>query len=555
MPTGVPIKEKQCVICGKLFVPEKPSTKICPADHHANCPVCGKDMIWNTRAKVEPCSKECRKEATRQKNLEKYGVDHPMKCKQVQQTHRQAMLDKYGVESPLQCSEIKQRAIETNREKFGTDWALGNKSIRERIEDTNLDRYGSSSPLANTDIQNKSKATLIDRYGVENAGRSLQIRKRAEATNLERYGATNPMKCSGISNKVAQYRRQHSEEIRANIKQAFTDKYGVDNPMKVPELVDGIAQTLIQRYGVKYALDVPELREKYLQAMLGRYRVQRNEISRLKREVANRLNSLEVDTEFEYSVGNRAYDIHVVGTNILIEINPTYTHSFIGNHWGKGLEQDYHLDKTKVANENGYRCIHIFDWDDVDKIVDMLKPKKSIYARDCELFKLDVKVANEFLDKYHLQGKCKGQLLCLGLYHDKELVQVLTFGKPRYDKKHYVELLRLCTHSDYRVVGGASKLFKFATDYYSLSSIISYCDLSKFSGNVYQQIGMKLIRTTPPQEVWTDGQHKITANLLRQQGYDRLFDTNYGKGTSNEWLMLESGWLPVYDCGQSVYEY
>jgi hypothetical protein len=58
---------------------------------------------------------------------------------------------------------------------------------------------------------------------------------------------------------------------------------------------------------------------------------------------------------------------------------------------------------------------------------------------------------------------------------------------------------------------------------------------------------------TPPQEIWSKGSQKITANLLRAHGYDQLFGTNYGKGTSNEELMLQNGWLPVYDCGQRVY--
>lgn len=37
--------------------------------------------------------------------------------------------------------------------------------------------------------------------------------------------------------------------------------------------------------------------------------------------------------------------------------------------------------------------------------------------------------------------------------------------------------------------------------------------------------------------------------------YDQLFGTSFGKGTSNEELMLLDGWLPVYDCGQAVYTY
>lgn len=131
----------------------------------------------------------------------------------------------------------------------------------------------------------------------------------------------------------------------------------------------------------------------------------------------------------------------------------------------------------------------------------------------------------------------------------------MTFGKPRYDKKYSVELLRLCTKSGFNVVGGASKLFSYATSEYGLSNIISYCDLSKFSGDVYSKIGMTLVRITPPQEIWSKGDEKITANLLRSRGYDQIFKTNYGKGTSNDQLMLDNGWLPVYDCGQAVYEF
>ena len=45
----------------------------------------------------------------------------------------------------------------------------------------------------------------------------------------------------------------------------------------------------------------------------------------------------------------------------------------------------------------------------------------------------------------------------------------------------------------------------------------------------------------------------ITDNLLRQRGFDQLFHTSYGKGTSNEELMIARGYLPIYDCGQGVY--
>lgn len=310
------------------------------------------------------------------------------------------------------------------------------------------------------------------------------------------------------------------------------------------DVQDKHKHTMLERHGVKYGVPLPSAIHN-----------QGNIISKANREFGKRLEDAGIEYKFELRLGKYSYDIHILNTNILIEINPTYTHNLIGNHWGDRLVSGYHLEKTLRASEWGYRVIHVFDWDCFDKIVNLLLPKEKVFARKCKLYKLSSSATNEFLNKYHLQGTCRGQILSLGLYHGSELVEVMTFGKSRYDKKHDVELLRLCSHPRYRVVGGASKLFKFATDYYGLSNIISYCDISKFSGNVYEIIGMKKIRTTPPQEVWSDGMNKITANLLRQQGFDRLFSTNFGKGSSNELLMIEHGWLPIEDCGQAVYEY
>ena len=42
-----------------------------------------------------------------------------------------------------------------------------------------------------------------------------------------------------------------------------------------------------------------------------------------------------------------------------------------------------------------------------------------------------------------------------------ELIEVMTFGKPRYNKKYEWELLRLCTKFGYIVSGGANKLIKY----------------------------------------------------------------------------------------------
>lgn len=547
MPTGSPTKKKKCSICGDLFLPEKPSSKICKKIHYNCCPICGKQIEWNSTRQVEPCSKECKKEATRRRNREKYGCDHPMQNKGVQQNHKKAMLAKYGVESPLQSSEIREKAINTNRQKFGTDWALGSAEIVQKSQQTMLERYGGKTTMESPELREKAVATFKEKYGEDNPAKVRRFREQAEATNLSKYGFKNPM-CntdvwmSAMKTRIEHYGEYWPDEIDDKAKSTFLKRYGVDNPSKSERLMDIARQSCMERYGVPYGCMIPSKQNNF------------HKISKANINVYNKLTQLGLNPSFEFYLSNMFYDVAVESSNVLIEVNPTYTHNTIGNHWNpKGLSPEYHLNKTQNAAQNGYRCIHIFDWDDANKVVNMLAPKKKIHARKCQLYRLRKEVAVEFLNKYHLQGSCRGQLLCLGLVFQDELVQVMTFGKPRYDKKHAVELLRLCTKSGAAVIGGASKLFSYATSEYGLSDIISYCDLSKFDGSVYEKIGMEKIRTTPPQEVWSRETDKITANLLRSRGYDQIFKTHYGKGTSNEQLMLENGWLPIYDCGQAVY--
>lgn len=362
--------------------------------------------------------------------------------------------------------------------------------------------------------------------------------------------------CRSCSQKKAVAKRE----------QTCLERYGAKNVMYVPEFVDKIASTMLDRYGVNCAMKVPKFREKYVSTMTELYGVpyfvmtdeylsnSHFRVSTANKQLGQLLEANGIAIEYEFKIDDKQYDIHILNSNVLIEVDPSYTHNVIGNHWMKtGISEDYHRIKSAVAIAHGYRCIHVFDWDDLNKIVDMIRPKRNVYARNCSILEVDKKTAGMFLDNYHLQGKTHSSTLHLGLYYNGELIQLMTFGRPRYNKNYQWELLRLCTKSNLRVIGGASKLFKQALASLKSSSIVSYCDQAKFVGDVYSQIGMKLLRINAPQEVWSRGHKKVLGSTLRAIGYDKIFNTDYGKGSSNEELMIRAGWLPVYDCGQAVY--
>ena len=134
----------------------------------------------------------------------------------------------------------------------------------------------------------------------------------------------------------------------------------------------------------------------------------------------------------------------------------------------------------------------------------------------------------------------------------------MTFGKPRYNKKFDWELLRLCYHEDFEIIGGSQKMFNYFINVYNPNNIISYCDNSKFNGGVYNKLGFILnSKKINPSKHWYNCKTKthITDNLLRQRGFDQLFGENYGKNTSNDELMLSYNFVEIYDAGQKVYEW
>ena len=67
---------------------------------------------------------------------------------------------------------------------------------------------------------------------------------------------------------------------------------------------------------------------------------------------------------------------------------------------------------------------------------------------------------------------------------------------------------------------------------------------------------MHLYKLNSPSKHWFNLKTKrhITDNLLQQRGYSQLHnDKEHKKGESNKQLMLDAGYLEVYDCGQSSY--
>lgn len=321
---------------------------------------------------------------------------------------------------------------------------------------------------------------------------------------------------------------------------------GYINGFANPDIQKKIIATNIKRHGVPYYCMTDACKD-----------ANQRVISKQNIALHEKLLSANIENELEYTLDKFSFDIR--SGKYLIEVNPSYTHSCTtASIFDKPKAKTYHQTKTIIANSHGFECIHFFEWEDENKLIEILNPNKDrIYARNCTVRDVIKADADKFLTENHLQGTLRIQPIRFGLYYKDKLVQLITFGKPRYNKNYEYELLRLCTQGGIYVIGGAEKLFKHFVDTHSPKSIISYCDNSKFNGNVYMRLGFNFLRVTQPAIHWYNMQTKqhITEQLLRQQGADRLIGTKFGKGSDNEQILLNNGFVGVADCGQKVYEW
>ena len=450
---------------------------------------------------------------------------------QIKEKRKQTNIERFGVENPYQSKEIQEKIKQKNLELYGVEYATQRKDVKEKIDKSTLESQGAKRYLQTEKGRNKFKQSCLEKYGVENPYQSEEKKDKIKQTNLKRYGDEIPCRTQNIKNKM---------------KENSLIKWGVEYPTQCQEIKNKVMNTNLQRFGLPWS------------CMRLECKLAQGGVSYINNEFANLLKSNNIEFEREFALKQFSYDFKI--ENALIEIDPTYTHNstkgpYFNKHYTNPKQHDYHLNKSNIAQENGYFCIHIFDWDDKHKIINMFIKKQKLYARNCEIKEVKKKECDDFLNLYHLQNTCNGQKIRYGLDYNDQLVEVMTFGKPRYNKNYEWELLRLCSHKDYKIVGGSERLFKYFLREQNPQSIISYCDNSKFSGDVYERLGMELINISNPACIWSKGKIKITDNLLRQQGFDRLFGASYGKGTSNKELIINEGFVEVYDCGQKSFKY
>jgi hypothetical protein len=530
-------------------------------------------------------------------SLERYGVENPVQSEAVKAKMKSTMVERYGVENPGQSEEIRQKVIATNQERYGVENAAQTDATKAKMKATMIERYGVENAAQSETVKTKIRETNIERYGVESPTQTIEVQNKRKSTNRERYGVEHVTLL---------------QETKDRTKATNLERYGVESPTQSKEIRKKVKATNLARYGVEYAAQSEDVKEKQRHSLWITFyeqfkdslkyipldishRTQFGDIVQCKscgeesefyhvngpmswrcphcEPVMNGVSNVELEVldyvksiyDGEVIHGDRTIlngkelDIYVPAKNFAIEFNGTYWHS-------ADVETDkemstYHLNKTIGCESNGINLMYIWehDWNDTIKqkiIKSMIRSKlglgERIYARETEVREVSTTVTKQFLVLNHLQGHSNSSIN-YGLYHQGDLVALMTFGKPRFNKNYEWELIRYCSLTNHNVVGGASKLLKHFRKNHT-GSIISYANREHSSGGLYRSLGFNLINESQPGYQWWSGKVILKRYQTQKHKLSKLLGESFDPSKTESENMFNNGYRRIWDCGNLVYE-
>ena len=218
---------------------------------------------------------------------------------------------------------------------------------------------------------------------------------------------------------------------------------------------------------------------------------------------------------------------------------------------------DYLEDKRKTCQKTFVFFPH--EWskrkEQINSHVKSYKKSEITYfARKCSIKEIDKKTMRRFCDEYHIQGSNNLAIVCFGIFHQEELMGVLSLGRHHRNKNEII-LDRMCFKSSVRVVGGASKMFAAALKWAGdnlVEKITSYSDNRYSLGTVYERLGFKLDKELLPDYFYMHTEDPTKVFSKQSQKKSNVNCPSHL--TEKEWAS-KRGLVQVFDAGKKRWIY
>lgn len=554
--------KKICEYCGKPFDAKVAWAKYCSRPHYITCPVCGSVRLstYNEQLsnKYFACSYACRKALANETNKNRYGNPNFVATDEFKKKSEKTMQMKYNSKSYLSSDDWLAKRDSCIEEKFGVRNVQMNPEIRKKTEETCLKRYGSKTYLTSEEGLSNIKSIMVDKYGVEHPSQSDEIMNKIKESVKAKYGkecylATS--ECRNIMKEDSKNRYgvkwyTQSDEIKKKTKETCIQKYMVDNPSKCDRIKDKIRRTMLDRYGEIGVMNIPEIHDRIVSTNMTKYGVpyyimvegvanHGTKVSKLNKDIFSELSQKVSNCTVEKLVGRYSFDIAV--DDILLDINPTYTHNLIGNHWNPdGLSYYYHRDKLIAAIRSNYKCRLLFDWNNRCKILDDISKyanESSSNVVDCsdtQLVKLSKSAYFEFSSRYSLSSSIRyARSLNIGVVQNRTIIA--NFHCEYVNQLNKVCITDISSRFGYKLINYEFAL-KLICNLLGQSIVPAYIDLCKIP--FWLDVDISNAKFFGTSIIWS-------------KKADAIVDSNFIDASG----MYRKGWLPVADAGKLFYEF
>lgn len=339
----------------------------------------------------------------------------------------------------------------------------------------------------------------------------------------------------------------HSKEIQEKVKNTLREKFNCEFIGSSAEIRQKIRATNLNRYGVEYLFQDLDFRQKCFEITVENGRTSESKQEKELRSFLKEHGITGKKRRFWSERKNKYLEFDFVNEDrkIAVEMNGLYFHS------EKFLDRDYHLEKLRLAQKEGYRLIMIWDYEWQRRRPQVKNFLLSAFngnnirlgARKTVCRKVPKKEAEKFLDDNHIQGTVSF-IEAFGLYRNEELLMVITVGRHHRNSQEFV-VSRMCAKHGVTVSGGFSKLCKEASKSYK--TLFSWVDLRLSEGRSYELAGWKEVATSGPDYFYTD-KRKIISKQSRKK---KNVKTPAGM-TEAEHAKID-GLTRVWDCGKKKF--
>ena len=481
--------------------------------HIPQCEVCGKNARFNSFKKgySSYCSVGCsnrsisKKNKVKQTNLERYGVENPSQSQEIISKTRKTNLDKYGVENPASSKEVQEKIKQTNLERYGVEYSCLNKDVQEKIKQTNLERYGVEyGVMTDTAKRNHTSSARIDAINKHSDIVDVDYENNIYTCACPHPGCDQCAQKQYVIKTSAYFDRKRDHTEPCTILLPF------DSDRNSGTSLEMFVRSILDKHHVEYISNVRGI------------------------------------------ISPRELDIYIPSKRIAIECNGVYWHSTDCKPSG------YHLQKFVECQKQGIQLITIWeDWiyqkpDIVRSILlSKLGLNQTIYARQCEIKELNN--VTSFLDANHIQGHTVSRVK-IGLYHNNELVSVMTFGsRQTMDTKKVGEwdLTRFCNKLNINVIGAASRMLKYFISNYHPDTIYSFSSNDISNGHLYETLGFE--RGCINQSYWyiDTSYHRYHRSTFTKDSIVRRGWRKNKEGWKETDVVKEHGYYQIYDSGQT----